>query len=112
MRAGPRSSWYGDAVSDGLQAGLRRAAAAFGAESVTFRAIMPPDGPACADGGSPEFGAALARVLGTIGERHTRLAAGIAGYSRTLREACQDYRAAQEAIGDMIDRILDPGAPG
>jgi len=99
-------------VSDGLQAGLRRAAGAFGAGSVTFWAIMPPDGPACVDGGNPEFGAALAQVLRTIGERHTQLTAVIAGHSRTLRKACQDYQAAEEAIGDMIDRILDPGAPG
>ena len=102
----------GDTVSDGLQAGLRRAAGAFGAGSVTFRAIMPPDGPPGADGGSPELDAALAQVLGVLGERHSRLAAVIAGHGRRLRAAGQDYQAAEEAIGDMIDRILDPGAPG
>ena len=99
-------------MSDRVQAGLRRAAGAFGAESVACWAIMPPDGPACADGGSPEFGAALAQMLGMIGRRHTQLAAAIAGHSRALREARQDCRAAEAAIGDLIDRILDAGAPG
>ena len=66
---------------------LQRVAGAFGAESVRFWAIMPSDGPAPADGGSAEFGAALAQMLGAIGERHTRLAAVIAGHGRTLREA-------------------------
>jgi len=65
---------------------LQRVAGAFGAESVRFWAVMPPDGPAVADGGSPELDAALTQVLGAIGERRTRLAAVIAGRGRTLRE--------------------------
>jgi len=66
---------------------LQRVAGAFGAGSVRFWAVMPPDGPAVADGGSPDLDAALTQVLGAIGEWHTRLAVVIAGHGRTLREA-------------------------
>ena len=96
----------------GLITKLRRAAGAFGVKSATFRAVMPPGGPPGAGGGSPEFDAALAQVLGIIGGRHIQLAAVIAGHGRKLRETGQDCQAAEKAIGGMIDRILDPGAPG
>ena len=93
-------------------ADLRRTAGAFGTESVTFWAIMPPDGPPSASGGSPELDRALAQVLEAIGVRHTELAAAIAGHGRKLREAYKNYQTAEETVGHMVDRIMDHGAPG
>jgi len=104
-----------EAVTSGFQPvvdGIRRAAGSFGTESVTFWAIMPPDGPAPVSGGSPELDEALAQVLGVIGEQHIQLAAVIAGHGRRLRETGKHYRAAEEAAGRMVDRILDRDASG
>ncbi len=47
--------------------GLRRAAAAFGTQSATFRSIMPPSGPASVDSGSTEFDRVLTLMLEAIG---------------------------------------------
>jgi hypothetical protein len=102
-------------VTSGFQvvlADLRRAAGAFGTESVTFWGIMPPDGPESVSGGCAEFDGALAQVLEAIGGRHTELAAAIAGHGRKLREAYKNYRNAEETVGYMVDRIMDHGAPG
>ncbi len=102
-------------MTSGFQAvlaDLRRVAGAFGTESVTFWGIMPPDGPEGVSGGSAEFDGALAEVLGAIGERHIELAAVIAEHGRKLREVYKNYQAAEEDVGHMVDRIMDPGAPG
>lgn len=96
-----------NAGSEILLSDLRRAAGVFGTESVTFWAIMPPEGPACAGGGGPEFDRALARLLAAIGRRHTQLAAAIAGHGRRLREVGKGYRVAEEAVGGMVDQIMD-----
>ena len=102
-------------MTSGFQAvrdDLRRAAGAFGTESVTLLSVMPPDGPPGVGGGSPRFDEALAQVLGAIGERHLQLAAAIAGHGRKLREAWKHYQTAEESVGRMVDRIMDEGQPG
>jgi hypothetical protein len=102
-------------VTSGFQAvrdDLGRAAGAFGTESVTLWTVMPPDGPQSASGGSAGFDEALARLLGTIGERHVQLAAAIAGHGRRLREAYKHYQDAEESVGRMVDGIMDDGRPG
>jgi hypothetical protein len=65
-----------------------------------------------ASGGIPGFDEALARLLGAIGERHSQLAAAIAGHGRKLREAYKHYQAAEESVGRMVDRVMDDGQPG
>ena len=91
---------------------LRRAAGAFGTESVTLRTIMPPGGPEGAAGASPRFDEALDLLLKAISERHIQLAAVIGGHGRKLREAWKHYQSAEESVGRMVDRVLDEGQPG
>ena len=102
-------------MTSGFQAvrdDLRRAAGAFGTESVTLWGVLPPGGPQGAGGGSPRFDEALAQMLGAIGERHLQLAAAIAGHGHRLREAWKNYQTAEESVGRMVDRIMDEGQPG
>jgi hypothetical protein len=86
---------------------LRRTAGMFGAEAVRFWAIMPPHGPARADGGSQEFDGALAQVLEAIGALHTQMAAMIAQHGSSLRDACAGDQVADETAGDTMEEITD-----
>jgi hypothetical protein len=79
----------------------------FGTESVRFWAIMPPHGPARADGGSPEFDDALAQVLEAIRGLHTQLAAMIAQHGSSLRDACSGDQGADETAGYTMEEIAD-----
>jgi Family of unknown function (DUF6317) len=101
-----------DAGFEVVRSRLLVAAGAFGTESVTFWAIMSPGGPAVDRSGSPEFDAALVRLLAEIGRRHTQLAAAIAGHGCRLREARNGYRTAEQTVGAMIDQMMDPDVPG
>jgi GntR family transcriptional regulator / MocR family aminotransferase len=101
-----------DAGFEVVRSRLLVAAGAFGTESVTFWAIMPPEGPAVDRSGSLEFDAALVRLLAEIGRRHTQLAAAIAGHGCRLREARNGYRTAEQTVGAMIDQMMDPDVPG
>jgi hypothetical protein len=101
-----------NAGSEILLSDLRQAAGVFGTESVTFWAIMPPEGPACVGGTSPEFAGALAGVLAAIGRRHTQLATAIAGHGRKLREVGKAYRVSEETVGGMVDQVMESRAVG
>lgn len=89
---------------------LQETARTFGAEAAAFGMIMPTNGPAGADGGSPDFGAALTPVLEAIGGLHAQLTVRIAERAIRLEQAGLRYQAAEDAIVSLITSAGGRGA--
>ena len=78
---------------DGFQvvmSDLVDAAATFGSEAATFKAIMPTDGPPCPDGGDAAFDENLQVVVQMIGALHLQAGGRHGGGLRQAHEGARE----------------------
>ena len=96
---------------DGFQvvmSDLLDASVTFGAEAVTYKAIIPADGPACPDGGSRAFNQSLQAAVKMIGALHLQAAGVIETDSVKLRQAHDNYVNTEESLTQLCNRISSP----
>ena len=95
-------------MSDGFQvvmSDLEKMSGTFHAESATFKAIMPANGPARPDGGSAEFNAALSLMLEAVAGLHLQLSAVIGQHGEKLQAAHSNYVHAEVTLTQLAHDI-------
>jgi Family of unknown function (DUF6317) len=84
---------------------MRQASRIFDAESRSFAAIMPVDGPPGVNAGSALINGAISQMLEAIGGLHTQMAAVIGEHGAKLSTAAANYQEAEDATIDRIRAI-------
>lgn len=96
---------------DGFQvvmSDLVDAAATFGSEAATFKAIMPTDGPPCPDGGDAAFDENLQVVVQMIGALHLQAAGVMEEDSAKLTKAHANYLHTDEDLARLCNQVIAP----
>jgi hypothetical protein len=82
-------------------ADIAAAARKFDAEAGTFKAIMPPAGPSCPDGGDSSVNESLQAVVEAGAALHMQIAGTIALHGARLQQAHDRYQQSEESISRL-----------
>lgn len=81
---------------------LTALAATFRRESAACRAVMPPDGPVCPDGGDAAVNGALQALTGLIALANLQVAGAMEEHAVKLTTAEQVYEQTETSLEQMV----------
>ena len=91
---------------------LLDASATFRSEAVTFKAIMPDDGPACPDGGDEAINQSLRATVDLVSALHLKASGVIEDDSAKLKKAHDNYADTEENLTQLCRQIISPSRIG
>ena len=91
---------------------LLDASSTFRSEAVTFKAIMPDDGPACPDGGDEAINQSLRATVDLISALHLKATGVIEDDSAKLKKAHDNYANTDESLARLCSQIISPSRIG